>query len=631
MTDLVAARVADHGVAGVYDSTGVHPDETASLVARALGSDGSERVVRLQAESSDSAGCLLVGEIFNLEAIRTLGGEDHRPADPEAVLAAAYERVGERVLGSLRGAFTILLWAPGRPTVLAGDQFGLRPAYLHSDGARLFYASDTSILLKLLPRRPRPDEVSVVHSLVAGQPPQGRSMYEGIQPIGAGEYLPIQPGPIRYRRYWNLRYEPPLRLSFDEAAEGMWNALSQTVAARMNGADIGIIMSGGIDSSAVAAAATEVATGSNPRRRGYSAVFPGHPRPGVDESERITELVDALRLSNVQVEIQPQGLLAVSLEYLERWRLPVTGAGCLIERPLLAIALDDGIGALLDGLGGDECFGTSAFLPSDRLRHGRILASWRLIRRLPGAGAAPRRRVARQWSYYALRGALPYRLHQAQRRRRGPEGLVPPHLRSEAARMYLETDETWIWKRRTDAPRWWAWKSYLLAGGRPPYAELLRQRADLVGMKPRPPLLDVDFVEYLLRIPPDLGWGSELSRPLIRTALSGRVPDSVRLSREKSNLGPFYYQCVAGADLEAIRSILGTDALIGDYVRRDLLDEMLRDPPGVDDPRQLQWLTDIWWAAATECWLRQHEDEHFVDALRDSPISQPATRTHRAT
>src|SRR5205085_10478214 len=107
-----------------------------------------------------------------------------------------------------------------------------------------------------------------------------------------------------------------------------------------------------------------------------------------------------------------------------------------------------------------------------------------------------------------------------------------------------------------------------------------RRRALLAGLKARPPLLDPDLVECLLRIPPHLGFDPVFNRVLIRQALAGRVPDSIRLGTVKSHLGPFFYDAVAGPDLAPIRRALGRPGLeIGASAKVEAAPDTIAHPP----------------------------------------------------
>jgi asparagine synthase (glutamine-hydrolysing) len=148
-------------------------------------------------------------------------------------------------------------------------------------------------------------------------------------------------------------------------------------------------------------------------------------------------------------------------------------------------------------------------------------------------------------------------------------------------------------------------------------AEYLRQRAASAGLVARPPLFDVDLVEFALGIPPELEFTAELDRPLIREAMRGHVPDVVRLDVLKSNLAPFHQSSIAGPDLAPIREVLSApDLEIAAYVDVDAVRRLVEDAPEVGVWGSDRWATDVWRLMAAECWLRAQADSDYVDAFR---------------
>ncbi len=606
------------GLAGLYDPNGLDPRSALRALATALGSE-AELLVAGEDDESAGASLLLDGELFDGAGVEDGG------------LAAGYERHGRAMLDRLRGSFTLVVWDTGkRRGLIAVDQLGSHSLYIAPTGSRLLFGSEARLVLALLPRRPAPNAAAVVHWLSSSVAPAGATLYDGLLRLSGGECVELDGG-WRRRTYWYPQYESPRRLTRADASAELWSALLEAIRRRTHGdRAIGIVMSGGVDSSAVAAAAAEAAGGGAPALCGYSAVFPGHPHPSVDESERIAELTEALRLPSVQVGVHPGGALALALDYLEAWELPLSGPGYLIERPLLELAARDGMTAVLDGQGGDELFGLSGYLLADRLRRGRILSSFRLARSYPGIRAQPPRMTAAVWRYFALHGAVPHAVHTAARRIR-PERYVPDYLSPRGADLYLRSADQWEWKKQR-GPRWWTYKADAITRSRSRVGigEYLRHRAALAGVTARPPLLDVDLIELALRIPPELEFDPEVDRPLIREALRGRVPDSVRLSTRKSNLAPFYFDDVSGPDLAPIRRILhAPGAEIGAYVRLDAVRRLVDAPPGAGGANWLGWMSTVWHLVGAECWLRFQEDSSFVDRVRGEGLAEPAWTVHR--
>lgn len=619
--DLVVVS-SDVGLVGVYDDRGIAPGEVAALIAATRGTE-------LQLRRPH--GCVVVGDVYGSEAIAQQLGTDE--TNVERLIELGYAAFGRDVLSRLRGSFlAVVTDERAGQALIAVDQLGGHAPYLWTNGSRLVFASEVRALLAVLPSRPQPDATAVAHWLAGRTLPDRSSLYHGISRLSGGEYLELAAGSRRRRVYWTPTYAEPFSLGRHDAVDRIWTAVCGSVQERIAaGGRIGLIMSGGVDSSAVATAAMEVTAGALPPR-GYSAVFPGHRHPRVDESRRVDELIEGIGMPNVQLELEPVGALAVSLDFLEMWDVPAFGAGYLIERSLLDRARADGIEVILDGQGGDELFALSGYLLADLLRRGRLRSSFGLTRRLPGGRGRGIRELAAAWRYYAINGLIPTPLHAALRRIRANDSQVPAWLAPSAAAMLSRTDDAWAWKR-SDGPRWWAHKAYLLTQVRQAVGmhDYLRHRAGVSGMTARPALLDLSLVELALRIPPELEFDPDYDRPLIREAMRGRTPDSVRLAVRKSNLAPFYRDVLAGEDLAAIRRLLtAPGAEIGGYVRRDAVAALVEHPKTLDDPGWDRWATQVWLLTSAECWLRFQADRGFADRLRTSAgVQQPRSRVRR--
>jgi asparagine synthase (glutamine-hydrolysing) len=619
------------GIAGVFDPEGA-PD--GSLVRAAFepweraaafseGPLAAARAPEVPQPDNGRVVCLLAGRIHNLDRVARELGREH-DSSAEHILAAGYADRGEDVLGLLRGSFALLLWdREERRGLVAQDQVTNRTVYYAASGRGVAFASDVAPLLRLLPRRPQPETVALVHWIANSSPPEPLTLYEGVLKVGYGRLLRLGPEGWELATYWRPRYRPPAGRSREELAGELWTRLVDAIAVRSPADErMGIVMSGGIDSSAVAAAAPAHARGT---MRGYSAVFPGRER--LDESHRIDVLSQALALPSVQIEPAPGGSYALSLEWLRRWELPLVGAGYVLEHPLLEHAVADGVTALLDGQGGDELFGFSPYLLGDRLLRGRVVSSLQLARTFPNLGVRPRlRHTLHLWQRFGVYSALPYSLHEGARRRRR---RVPQYLTKQTADLFLDTDTRWLWRRDPEGPLWWAWKASLLTREREEVGlpEYLRQRAALAGLDARVPLMDLDLVEASLTIPPECEFDARFDRPLVREAMKGLVPDEIRLSPSKSNLAPYYHEGVAEHDFPLFRDLLlRPDAEILRYVEPAYVRKLMERAPRVGDPSWIKWLAPVWALLTAETWLRHQADPSFVDRrLAEGPV-RPSAR-----
>ena len=584
-----------------------------TLVSDRLGGDGT-------------AGCAVEGSLYNHPELAEQLGED--PGLPtECLLARAHARWGDQMLTRLRGAFALVAWsADGTNVLLAQDQVAVGALFLHRAGQELVFASEIHHLLRLLARTPAPDEIALVRWMASEDCGDRRTMFDGVRRLGAGRRLSIASERQTEDRYWAPTYQPPLEGSRLEIASQLKDALGRAVELRTRGIGrVGVTLSGGFDSSAVAAVAAK-ARARDQDLCGYSTVFPDEP--DMDDRDYLDVLAEMLPVRNVRYRVEPGGALEIALAYLRDWRLPLSGPGWVTELPLIRRAAQDGVQVILDGQGGDETFGMAPFFVADLIRGGRLLSAVGLVRHgFPGAGGQARwRPTARVLARYGLRPALPHSLYSTLRRLRVSQHPTPPHLNDRASGVLRDSGEGLGWLRDAHGPRWWLNLRQLLIDDREAagLGDFVRQRAQWAGIEGRPPLFDVDLIDTVLRIPPQFRFDPYLDRPIGREALAGLLPDPIRLSRRKSNLAPLYHRGLTGRDLPLIRELLGGDRLeIAPWVNRNVVRDLIAHPPPVGGPNWYDWLGAIWGCTTAECWLRSLSDPSFASTtLEHSPVAR---------
>ena len=239
------------------------PSTTGAADSLAMAWTGPPAPAPLSAERS---GCLLDGEIYNLEEIARIARIPAHQA-PEATLASAYARLGEGLIARLRGEFALLLWDPrARTGLLARDQLGSGGLFIHAAAGGLLFASELRSLLGAVPRTPAPDRQALVHWLAAGAVPAEKTMYEGIVPLPPASLLRLDSEGWEVSRYWAPRYAEPHRLDAEDAAEELRSAVFGAVGRRLQGrSSVGVLVSGGLDSGSVLAVADRVAAPTEAR------------------------------------------------------------------------------------------------------------------------------------------------------------------------------------------------------------------------------------------------------------------------------------------------------------------------------------------------------------------------------
>ena len=619
---------------GIYNCSGGSAREVTALPRLRTATDRSEPVVwgplAVAADPStrfavvDGIGCVLEGHLYPpVELARQVGRHDASDAE---LIALAYRRYGSQTLSSLRGRFSMVLWDDVQQHgLLASDLLATKPLFLCPAPGSLLFANELHDLLAVAPATPGPDIDALTTWLGGGTWPDGGTLYDGVSRLGPGELIHLERACAEARTYWRPHYTGTMEAPRAALAEGLRDELQQSTAKRVSSRSTSVVLSGGLDSSIVTAMAARCQP-LGATLRTYSTVFPG---ADFDESWKIKKLTTALGIEAVTCQIEPQGTLRLALQYTRKWRLPLNGAGVLVDLPV-SEAARDGAEVALDGYTGDEVLGFSPFLVADRLSRGRLLAALALTRRWPlGRPATP---AEKRWifKHCGLKGAAPYRFGDFVRGRRDREATGPAWLLPPLRRRYVDLEDIWTWKLAGSGPRWWRYLADSLVRG--PHRDLrlnyLRHRAAAAGLVNESPLYDADLIEYCLRLPPELAFDSRFDRALAREAVQGIVPDEVRLHAEKAVFSSFCFDALTGADAQGIERLLTSgDAELGAYVDMDWVRSQWYEGRPRPERSNTFWGTVIWRLAAGEVWLRSQADPGFLERmLADPAIPAPSIR-----
>jgi len=556
--------------------------------------------------------CAVDGFVDNArELARELGMPESAVA--EAVIARGYERWQEGVLERLRGDFAVLVWDHERRRgLIACDQIGARSMFVRSAGSRLYFASDLIALLELLPNRPGPDHRALLEYLSLTPFAQSRTMYEGVRHFPAAHAMWLEEPGWRGFRYWSPTFAGVVDASEDELAEEVKRVMTAAVQRRLasRGATA-ITMSGGLDSTTVAALAQHVAPTNV---RSYSTAMPDFPDE--DESFYVERMREFTGIAATILTARPQGMVAAGLRDLQARLLPAVTTTDFVRQPLYEAARMDGAGMLLGGDGGDEVFGTRTPLIADRLVQGRVTSAVALARRHPGIWERPPlHRVLRGVLEIGLDTYSPHLVDDLMRQARGPAAYAPAWLHASEARLLFEARAQTSWKRQA-GPRWWASLADALTRN---HARLglfdeMRTSVSRHGLDYRHPLLDFELVDLALRLPPELSFEPAFNRPLLRRAMRGSLPEEVRTRPTKTNFVPVAL-CALLEDLPTIKRVLSaSDAEINRYAQPRVVADLLE---GNLHAGRLNgdWLTQVWRLFMGECWLRDQADPTFSEDL----------------
>ncbi len=213
-----------------------------------------------------SIAVVLNGEIYNYQELRaelTKRGHTFNGASDSEVLPHLYEEYGKDMVNHLNGMFAFAVWDSRRRRLfIARDYFGEKPLYWGVFDQTLLFASEPKALLAHPAVHPSLNLDALRQYLSFDYVPSPLSIYSGINKLPAAHTLTLEDGSIETAPYWRLSNQTKQPVPTEaEAAERLAELLADSVRMRLvSDVPLGVLLSGGVDSSAVTALAVRASS-----------------------------------------------------------------------------------------------------------------------------------------------------------------------------------------------------------------------------------------------------------------------------------------------------------------------------------------------------------------------------------
>ncbi|MDI7258306.1 MAG: asparagine synthase (glutamine-hydrolyzing) [Thermodesulfobacteriota bacterium] len=298
---------------------------------------------------------ILNGEIYNFKELRSelekLGHRFKTNSDTEAI-AHSYEEYGEECFKHFNGMFAIGIWDENKKQlILARDRMGKKPLYYSSLQGAFLFASELKAIMDY-PNFPRKvDTLSLRKYLFYEFIPSPHTIFERARKLPAASYLTWQKGKMEVKRYWSpFRSGEEEAISEEEAESRIVNLLRASVRRRLiSDVPLGIFLSGGIDSSVVAAFAQKEVPG---KVKTFSI---GFEDPSFDESKYASMVSTYLETEHYEQRMYPEDLLNIVPKLPDILDEPMADAS-ILPTYLLSKFTRGHVTVALGGDGGDELF-----------------------------------------------------------------------------------------------------------------------------------------------------------------------------------------------------------------------------------------------------------------------------------
>lgn len=579
------------------DGQGVHLDAPAALGHRRLAIIDLDTGAQPMSNEDGSIWVSYNGELYNEPLLRaeliTRGHVFRTRSDTEA-LVHLYEEHGPGFVRLLNGMFALAIWdSHRRRLVLARDRMGQKPLYYAATSrGGLVFGSEPKALLAHPDVSRQLDPKGLARYLFYEYVPAPDTIWKGMHKLPAAHLLVWENGQGERQRYWESPSPIHETAPFEQVAERFWIDLRAAVDRhRRSDVPLGVFLSGGVDSSSVAATLCELQDPTSVRT--FSIGFEDR---SFDESPHARAVARHLGTDHHERTFTAQDVLNL-LPGVARWLDEPFGDASILPTFLLSQFARETVTVVLGGDGSDELLAGYPTFEAERL------AIW--YRRLP---APLRALVGGAISRLAVDHdnlSLDFRLKQFLRGANEPSPLA--HQRwlgsfdgSEIDRLLVCHEpgavEAEHLARARDLERpgsdpltrslWLYQQTYL--------AEDILTKVDRAsmacGLEVRAPFLDAALVDEMAALPVSFKYGHGHTKRLLKRAAHGRLPAAI-LRRPKKGFGIPVARWLRGPLGSLIDDLLGQDRLRrqGLFKPEEVARLVAEHRTGVRDHRKPLW------------------------------------------
>lgn len=554
------------------------------------------------------------GEIYNFQhlkaRLRKAGRAFKTRTDTEALLQALDQWSPAETLKQLDGMFAVAVWdGSARRLVLARDRMGQKPLYYTSlpDGS-LVFSSELRALMRHPEVNRAVDPTSLRKYLAYDYVPSPRSMIAGVHKLAPGHLLVWERGQIvREERWWDLPGPTATLTRERDATRTLWESIRSGVRSRLvSDVPLGVFLSGGLDSTAVATAAAEL---TDPTQLDTFCI--GFDDPSFDESAHAEAVAAHLGTRHHTRRLSSGDLLGLLPEIIGTLDEPLADPS-LVPTHLLSRFAREQVTVALGGDGGDELLlGYPTFGA-----HGLASLAARAPRRVRDALLKPAIRALpvseKNWSLdYRLKrfvDGLDY--DEWERHFVWIGGLAPDqHASLLEPAFYAAANDNPLddverlrrgWPSADDPmdTLTYLYSRLYLADG---VLTKVDRASMAVGLECRAPLLSEEVITTCARIPSTLKLRGKSTKWILRRAMASKVPSAV-LDRPKKGFGLPLTGWLKGPLMPLLQAHLGaTDLRSQAIFKAESCEKLLHEHKmGWRDHRKVLWallVFQMWWSS----------------------------------
>ncbi|MEO7144283.1 MAG: asparagine synthase (glutamine-hydrolyzing) [Bryobacteraceae bacterium] len=581
------------------DDSGFYHDDWAHLGHRRLSIIDVAGGHQPMPNETESHWIIYNGEVFNHADLRpALEGAGHRygtHCDTETILHA-YEEYGPACLARFRGMFAFAIWdKQARTLFCARDRLGIKPFYYYWDGRLFAFASEIKALLEHPEISPALEEELLPEYLGFGYVSEERTLFKNIRKLMPGHHLLLDlrtdRPELRIRQYWDV----PAVEKAEALDEREWigetrRRLEETVRMRlMSDVPLGMFLSGGVDSSAIAALIRRMTSGP------VKTFSVGYAEAEFSELGYAAQVAQAIGTEHHEVRVGMEDFFQTLPRLIWHEDEPIAWPSSVSLYFVSKLAAER-VKVVLTGEGSDELFAGYNRYSRNAFNH-----NWNRGYRFvpPPLRRAIRNRIG---SSPLLRATVRRRLgHTFLGREDTVESLYLDNFycafsRGEQQRLSsrdasgMYRNFLHYWNAPQPAP---LLRRMLYADQKTYLAELLMKQDQMsmaCSIESRVPFLDHEFVEFAMRIPENLKIRGATQKYVLKKAVEDILPHDIIHRTKMGFPTPLRKWLLDPKAASLYRVLESPDSFLAAYVDRAALRALLhRHRSGVEDATDRIW------------------------------------------
>ena len=338
------------------DDNGTWHDNTCALAQTRLSIIGLEKGKQPIFNEDGSLVLICNGEIYNyieLKEMLTKKGHRFSTTSDSEMIVHLYEEYGDQCVDHLRGQFAFCLWdSKNERLFTARDRIGEKTLYYAQVPGGVIFSSELKVILKHFIPKPQLNLEQLAAPIRYTSPTNLQDTWiDQIKRVEPGQYMITDKHGLRKYMYWKRDFRTHFTGSVEEAKKETLRLMRESVDIHLRSdVPVAVMLSGGIDSSAIAALAKETGREVHTITAGYKG------QHDVDERDIARRFAKERGFIYHEIELDEDDFKNCFAELTEHTDEPVSDAGSLAQWALYKKVKSLGFKVLLGGMGGDELF-----------------------------------------------------------------------------------------------------------------------------------------------------------------------------------------------------------------------------------------------------------------------------------